>query len=196
MGLRQYLRGLGIGIFVTALLLHFAGQTSGIMGLSDAQIKERAKQLGMIENTVLSSVADKAAVRDIDAGEGSGATGDFFDDADTPVISAGWNDSEPGGDDTLEADSRTDDTLSAGLISTVASGSYEADDPNMISIEVKYGEDSLTICHRLEEAGLIPSATDFDNRLIGLGIDNKMTVGVHKIPLGANEEEIAALLLR
>lgn len=51
MNLRYYLRGLGLGILVTALILSIAGSRKHSM--TDAQIKERAKELGMIENTVL-----------------------------------------------------------------------------------------------------------------------------------------------
>ena len=46
MRLRSYLRGLGIGIVVTALLM---GATTKTEPMSDAQIKEKARALGMTE---------------------------------------------------------------------------------------------------------------------------------------------------
>ena len=46
MRLRSYLRGLGIGIVVTALLM---GSTTKTEPMSDAQIKEKARALGMTE---------------------------------------------------------------------------------------------------------------------------------------------------
>lgn len=54
MKMRYYLRGLGIGIVVTALLMGFTkgGQKET---LTDAEIVERAKSLGMIESSVLSA---------------------------------------------------------------------------------------------------------------------------------------------
>lgn len=52
MKLKFYLRGLGIGIVVTAIILHFVLSSSG-GEMSDEQIKLRAQELGMIENTVL-----------------------------------------------------------------------------------------------------------------------------------------------
>ena len=51
MNLKYYLRGLGLGILVTALILTIAGRNPQTM--TDAEVKERAKELGMIENTVL-----------------------------------------------------------------------------------------------------------------------------------------------
>ena len=54
MRMRYYLRGLGIGIVVTALLMGFTkgGQKET---LTDAEIVERAKSLGMVESSVLSA---------------------------------------------------------------------------------------------------------------------------------------------
>ena len=51
MNLKYYLRGLGLGILVTALILSVAGRNRRTM--TDTEVKERAKELGMIENTVL-----------------------------------------------------------------------------------------------------------------------------------------------
>ena len=54
MNLKYYLRGLGLGIIVTAIIL-----AVGIQGkkesISDEEVVARAKELGMIENTVLSA---------------------------------------------------------------------------------------------------------------------------------------------
>ena len=54
MKLKYYLRGLGIGMIVTALILgisfsHRQGQETQI--LTDDQIRERAEQLGMVDSS-------------------------------------------------------------------------------------------------------------------------------------------------
>lgn len=53
MKLKQYLKGLGLGIIVTAVILGISsrGRSSEV---SDDAVVQRAKELGMIENTVLS----------------------------------------------------------------------------------------------------------------------------------------------
>ncbi len=58
MKLRYYLRGLGIGMLVAALVLVLSGNTGGKM--SDEEIKVRAAELGMEEkdNAVLSDAAE------------------------------------------------------------------------------------------------------------------------------------------
>lgn len=57
MKLRYYLRGLGIGMLVAALVLILSGNTGGRM--SDEAVKRRAVELGMVEKnkTVLEDVA-------------------------------------------------------------------------------------------------------------------------------------------
>lgn len=54
MKLKYYLRGLGIGIVVAALLMGFV-KAGGKEKLSDDEIIARAAQLGMVESSVLSS---------------------------------------------------------------------------------------------------------------------------------------------
>ena len=54
MNLKFYLRGLGIGMTVTALLLHFAPQKAPEM--SEKEIIEKARELGMTEKVTLGDV--------------------------------------------------------------------------------------------------------------------------------------------
>ena len=60
MKLKYYLRGLGIGIVVTAIIMSI---TNKPQELTDAQIKMRALELGMVEESVL---ADLQAKEDAD----------------------------------------------------------------------------------------------------------------------------------
>ena len=55
MKIRYYLRGLGLGILVTTIFFLIGGSSGKTM--SDEQIKERAKELGMIESTVLAEIS-------------------------------------------------------------------------------------------------------------------------------------------
>lgn len=59
MKLKYYLRGLGIGMLVAALVLILSGNTGGKM--SDEAVKRRAAQLGMVEK-------DKTVLEDIGGG--------------------------------------------------------------------------------------------------------------------------------
>lgn len=61
MKLKYYLRGLGIGMLVAALVLILSGNTGG--GMSDEAVKRRAAELGMVEKdkTVLGDIGGEAA---------------------------------------------------------------------------------------------------------------------------------------
>lgn len=55
MKLKYYLRGLGIGVVVTAIIMSFTRQPEK---LTDAQIKLRALELGMVEESVLADLQE------------------------------------------------------------------------------------------------------------------------------------------
>ncbi len=60
MGLRYYLRGLGIGIFVTAIVLS-ATKPTAKAEMTDSEVIARAKVLGMVEKETLADAAKKSA---------------------------------------------------------------------------------------------------------------------------------------
>lgn len=61
MRLRAYLKGLGLGIFVTALILSL-GSNNAKGGISDEEIRKRAAELGMVsENSLLLKEAQNMA---------------------------------------------------------------------------------------------------------------------------------------
>ena len=72
---KYYLRGLGIGIAVTAIIMGIA--LSGDKAMTDDEIIARAKELGMVENTVLTNSDDEAGGEgNADAQDGSGEVED------------------------------------------------------------------------------------------------------------------------
>lgn len=78
---RYYLRGLGVGIAVTALVMGVLTSRSGRM--SDQEVIARAKELGMVENTVLLEENDKETDQDGNAGaDEEGQDEEEADDAD------------------------------------------------------------------------------------------------------------------
>ncbi|MCM1386732.1 MAG: hypothetical protein NC231_05365 [Bacillus sp. (in: Bacteria)] len=83
MELKYYLRGLGLGIIVTAIIMAVVTPRSRTM--TDAEVIRRAKQLGMIEDTVLSENAAKKEDADAEdaTGENAAQDGDTAADEDT-----------------------------------------------------------------------------------------------------------------
>ena len=67
-------------------------------------------------------------------------------------------------------------------------------EPEIKTIEVLPGEYSDVVSQKLFEAGLIPDAVAFNKYLMDSGQDQNIMVGVHQIPLGANQDEIIKIL--
>lgn len=87
MNLKYYLRGLGVGIVVTSLILGI-GLGSRKETLSNEEIKERARALGMVEESI--TVAEAAAQQEEEAQEA-----DAIDDPQPGEDTLGEADAEP-----------------------------------------------------------------------------------------------------
>ena len=71
MNLKYYLRGLGIGIVMTAIIMGIASPAKKET-LTDKEITEKAKELGMIDDTECAKRAGRSDGRGIPAGRYDG----------------------------------------------------------------------------------------------------------------------------
>ncbi len=190
MKLKYYLRGLGIGIICTAIIMGIALSGNKKETMTDTEIIERARILGMVmlEEADASSNSDDGQQPDgqepipgNDKEEGSqGNTGSSPSESED----AGSDDK---GDDGQE-DQQTDDTVR--LPSSVETD----DDKGSVEIEIKAGEYSDIVCQKLFQAGLISDAAAFNSYLTQTGADQDLRVGIHQIPKGATQDEIIEIL--
>lgn len=160
MKLKYYLRGLGIGILVTALIMGFTTRDS--RPLTDAEIKAAAAELGMVES-------DSLRLADLPQ-----------EPTPTPEITP-----EP----TPEATPEFSGEPAKEPETTPESGTD-------ISVTVSAGSGSRTVCNRLEEAGVITDAAEFDKYLCDQGYSKRICVGTFEIPADASWEEIAKIITR
>lgn len=224
MNLKYYLRGLGIGIIVTAVIMGIAAGRNK-ESLSDAEIKERAKELGMVEQSgVLSELEGgteaeagsplktKTPAEDTAASPAAAQTTLPAKEAALPSATpkASAEPKESTAPKASEMPKKSEAPKNSPTpVSTTApaaspkpvssptpkpTASPQQESSSTVSIEIKSGEGSTTVCRKLEEAGLIASAADFDVFLYQHGYDKKIKVGVHEIPVGAEPETIAELL--
>lgn len=98
-----YLRGLGLGIAVTAIIMGTI--TSQSRGMSDKEIIARAKELGMVENTVLSEDSDGASGEADESEAGSGDAGSAGEE----------NADEPGEEGDIRNSTEAEDTMPFGV---------------------------------------------------------------------------------
>lgn len=166
MKLKYYLRGLGIGILVTALIMGFTTRDS--RPLTDAEIKAAAAELGMVES-------DSLRLADLPQ-----------EPTPTPEITP---EPEATPEVTPEPTEEPENTSEAATETTQESG---AD----ISLTVSAGSGSRTVCNQLEEAGVITDAAEFDKYLCDKGYSKRICVGTFEIPADASWEEIAKIITR
>ena len=170
-----YLRGLGTGILVTALILIIASGQKETM--TDEEVKARAKELGMVESTLLSDLANQtpAAEPETMADPAATAEPETTEEA-TPEPAA------PTPEPTVEPETTAEPTTEP------------ATEQESVLITIRSGESSVSVSKALEEAGLVASAQEYDRYLCENGYDKKIRSGEHRIPVGADDAEIAAII--
>ena len=220
MNLKYYLRGLGIGIIVTALIMGIVTGGKG-KALSDEEIIKRAEQLGMtMESDVLSEALPEAEEEEAPMQEDASAQAELQDNAmknggqdlkDAEAEAAPQEEEAEEGteqqteesipdeeaEEILPEESQQDGTEGAD---TAPEGEalQEADDQaeKEIPISISGGEGSMSVCRKLQEAGLVASASEFDTFLCQNGYDKKLKAGDFEIPEQADPEQIARILCR
>ena len=213
MKLRYYLRGAGTGIIVTAVLLGII-LGHGKSQMSDGQIKIRAAELGMVEEKLLSDMENETS-KSVSSNEASNNEVSAEKVSENKASEGDANTSDTNSDDVNTDDANTDDVNTnnvipelkknteedslevtkeeTGLVETPAEEVVLAA-PDDIKIEISSGDSSVAVSKKLEQAGLVSSAVEYDQYLCANGYDKKLSVGVHMIPQNAEYESIALLL--
>ena len=179
MKLKYYLRGLGIGILVTAVIM---GVTQGSRKetLSDREIRERAAALGMVEpgNSLADlEAAETPAATEIPEAIETPAATEIPEAAETPAATEA-----PAATETPEVTARPTQKPA------------EEEEGSSYTFEIQAGDSSYQVAYRLQQAGLVADARDFDNYLCSKGYDRKLKTGSYEIPETATEEEISEIL--
>lgn len=177
MKLKYYLRGLGIGILVTAVIM---GVTQGSRKetLSDREIRERAAALGMVE--------PGNSLADLEAAETPAAT-EIPEAIETPVATEIPEAAETPA--ATEAPAATPEVTARPTQKPA-----EEEEGSSYTFEIQAGDSSYQVAYRLQQAGLVADARDFDNYLCSKGYDRKLKTGSYEIPETATEEEISEIL--
>ena len=177
MKLKYYLRGLGIGILVTAVIM---GVTQGSRKetLSDREIRERAAALGMVE--------PGNSLADLEAAETPAAT-EIPEAIETPVATE-----IP---EAIETPAATEALAATPEVTARPTQKpAEEEEGSSYTFEIQAGDSSYQVAYRLQQAGLVADARDFDNYLCSKEYDRKLKTGSYEIPETATEEEISEIL--
>lgn len=218
MKLRSYLRGIGIGVLVTAAVFIVSGSVSPKTAMTDEQVIARAKELGMIEDTVLSELA---SANDDSLAQITEAVEDTVDETEQVVDASdeGAAEVEITAEPTVEAvptpeptkevvptpeptkevvptPEPTKEVVPTPEPTKKAEPTKEPEiDTKEVIIVVNSGDGSDTVARKLYDAGLVADAREFDLYLMANGYDRRITTGNHKISITASQEEIAKNLV-
>ena len=204
MKIRYYLRGLGLGILITAVFF-LLGDNSG-KTMSDEMIKARAKELGMVESTVLAdisesvqeteeSVSTEMAVEEIVTETEETMIEESSEEVSEVIESTEVVSEEESTATEEESEELTDEEETVKEVISEEENSEESvPTGQMISIVVNRGEGSDTVSQRLYEAGLIDDPYAYDRYLMQNGYDKRIGAGEHMVPMGADWQEIAKIL--
>ena len=209
MKLKYYLRGLGIGILITTVILSLAG--IGRKNMTDEEVVKRAKELGMVESTLLSDLPDQTKAEEVRPTEPETPEPETSLQPETseqeisaePETSPGPETSEP---ETLEPEVSPEPEESASTLETPVApeetpvspedGNPDTPAGETVTLVIGRGESSTTVSKNLKKAGIVEDAAAFDRFLCNNGYDKKIITGTYEIPYGASEEEIAKIITR
>ena len=178
MKLKYYLRGLGIGMAVTALILgiSFSGRNGQeTQTLTDEQIKERAAELGMVDSSELTLAALQNSTQ-----------------SQPQVTTEPETTAEP--ETTTEPEATAEPEVTAEPEITAEPEVTATPEQSHSSITINKGADSGSVSRQLYEAGLVENAKAFDNYLCNNGYSRSINPGTYEITPGTSEEEIAKII--
>lgn len=177
MKLKYYLRGMGVGIIVTTVVLMIIFSFHKQETLSDDQIRERAAALGMV-------MADEVS--------DSGKLSDTLPD-DTPDTALDQTSSIAETQDDNDKDNKKDDKKDTSDDKSETKDN-DVETVEQIELSIVGGEYSDAVCKKLKRAGVIDDADDFNKYLSEGGYDSLIQPGTYIIPKDADYDTIIRLI--
>ncbi|HCJ06890.1 MAG TPA: hypothetical protein DHV96_00590 [Lachnospiraceae bacterium] len=169
MKFRYFLRGVGIGIVFATIIFSVAYRQSGNSKMTDQQVIERAKKLGMVEPST--------SIKDLLDHNSSKTETETASDSKTETLQV------------KEEDTTTEATTEAA---TEVTSEENTEQPvETVEITVARGSASDTVCQQLKDAGMIEDASEFDKYLIDNGYASRIRVGTHTLTKGMDFHAIA-----
>ena len=198
MRLKYYLRGLGLGI-IFAVFIMMVGYRNHGSSMSDSEIIEKAKALGMVETEDTSGMkSDKKTDNKTD--EKSDKKIDTSEPDTTIADTSAAEDTQTGTDNT-DADNIAGtadvDTTAPSDVAATDSAASDAAQPQQnttFTVTVGSGDTCRMIAERLQAAGIIDDAEKFRAYMGQKGVNQFIADGNHEIPYGASYDDIINIL--
>lgn len=184
MKFKYFLRGLGVGIVFASIVFLVAYNGKPAHKMSDADIIEKAKELGMVEKddpvkALLTTEKDKKK------------TTEAKKDKNTKEKST--KEKKTSEEKQTKEDKTTEETTEKV---TTEGATTEKPKDEIITVEVARGDTSYTVCQKLEAAGLIKDAAEFDTYLVENGYANRIRIDSYQFKMGMDFHDIAEIITK
>lgn len=180
MRLKYYLRGLGLGI-IFAVIIMTIGFHGNKQSMSDTEIIEKAKTLGMVE-----------------AKKSSGTVADEYNSEKTDQSAANSDDSSQKAEAEQDSQTTQEDTQQEAVVpaADVQPETVAPEDTatTTYTITVTRQDTCRTIAEKLKALGLVDDAEQFRIYMGQKGADHFIADGDHSIPQGASYDDIITIL--
>lgn len=189
MRLKYYLRGLGLGI-IFAVIIMMIGFHGNKQSMSDTEIIEKAKTLGMVEaKNISGTVADEYNSEKTDS---SATNSDASSQKAETEQDSQMQDSQTTQEDTQQEDTQQEAAQPA------ADAKQETVEPQdavtTYTISVTSQDTCRTIAEKLKALNLVDDAEQFRIYMGQKGADHFIADGEHVIPQGASYDDIITIL--
>lgn len=211
MKFKYFLRGVGIGIIFTSIVLLTAYQNRDEETMSKEEIISAAKELGMVEPDPIKDLLDEQkSSEDNSSQEEKKTTAEQTSKEQTEEVTSETKEETPTTEEKTDkttektTEEKTDKTTEATTeektektteATTEKTTEEKPSKGEKVTLVVRAGESSYPICQRLQSLGLIEDAAQFDNYLIKYGYASRICVGTHVLKIGMSYHEIAEILV-
>ena len=190
MKLKFYLRGLGIGIAVTALVMGLALSGKSNSKMTDEEVIERAKELGMVEEDKMLSQPN---LLQTDSEKKNVTPTPTATPTPTPTPTETPTKTPTPTPTKTPTPTPTATPTPTPTATPTPEPKTEADGKK-VNIAVSPGSGSETVSALLYHAGIIENSADFNEFMCVHGYDRKITPGDHMVSIGSSYEEIARIM--
>ena len=217
MRLKYFLRGVGIGILVTTIILTATHASERRM--SDSEVIDRAIELGMsfsASHSGQQSGTEEASTDESSTGQetsGDDVTDDLQHDGETETEMGSQSPSETVSESTSDGEAspgKESEAVTGMTTQAITETTTELTTENnnagsaagvmnnevTCTINITKGMSSRTVCDMLKQNGIIEDAADFDRYLIKTGYDDKIRGGEVEVNSGMTYEELTASLYK
>ena len=217
MRLKYFLRGVGIGMLVTTIILTATHASERRM--SDSEVIDRAIELGMsfsASHSGQQSGTEEASTDESSTGQetsGDDVTDDLQHDGETETEMGSQSPSETVSESTSDGEAspgKESEAVTGMTTQAITETTTELTTENnnagsaagvmnnevTCTINITKGMSSRTVCDMLKQNGIIEDAADFDRYLIKTGYDDKIRVGEVEVNSGMTYEELTASLYK